>query len=82
MMTDKERAYILARIVTRDEDGRHFLEVWPWESLRELEEAGLIEIDRPVHEPTGIRYAQEYWSVRVTREGFGVMESWPECWPE
>jgi len=81
-MTDEERAYILARIVTRDEAGRHFLEVWPWESLHELEEAGLIEIVRPVHEPTGIPYAQEYWSVLVTEDGVDVMESWPECWPE
>jgi len=82
MMIDEEQAYILARIVTRDEDGRHFLEVWPWAALRELEEAGLIEIDRPVHEATGIPYAQEYWSVRVTEDGLGVVEAHPECWPE
>jgi len=70
----------LCTITTRDEAGRHFTEFSShW---KELEEAGLIEIGRPVHEATGISYSQEYWSVQVTEDGLAVVEANPELHPE
>ena len=79
-MTNEERAEIVAEITTRDEAGRHFTEKFFMDDLRELEQAGLIEITRPVHK-TGIPYAEEYWSVTVTEEGQALVDAWPECWP-
>jgi len=81
-MTTREQVEVLAGLVTRDEAGRHFTERWPWATLRDLEEAGLIEIERPVHKATGIPYSQEYWSVRVTPEGHDLVGSCPGYWPE
>ena len=80
-MTTDQQATILAQIVTRDEAGRHFTEVYATDDLMELEHEGLIEIARPVHDATGIRYQQEYWSVNVTQEGQALVDACPECWP-
>ena len=75
-MTPEERAEVLAVIVTRDEAGRHFTEVWDWDTLNELEKAGLIYIDRPIHEPTGIPYSEEYYSVTVTEAGQELVDAY------
>lgn len=73
-MTSEERVAVLAVIVTRNGAGRHFTAVWDWDTLNELEGAGLISIDRPVHEQTGIPYAQEYYSVEVTSTGQDLVD--------
>jgi hypothetical protein len=52
---------------TRNEAGRHFTE-W-MKHYEELEEAGLVKIDRPVHRETGIPYDQQYWTIEVTEQG-------------
>lgn len=54
-------------ITTRDKSGRHFTE-WArhWE---ELEEAGLIVVTRPIHQPSGLLYSEEHWSVETTELG-------------
>ena len=39
----------------------------------ELEKRGWIEINRPVHEPTGLEYDQQYWSVEVTPKGMEIV---------
>ena len=57
----------LRTITTKDASGRHFTEFCPdWE---ELESAGLITVNRPIHGATGIPYGQEHWSITVTAEG-------------
>ncbi len=66
----------LCILTTRDEAGRHFTE---WANhYEELEAAGLVKINRPIHQPTGIDYSQEYWSVEITPEGLEVVEANPE----
>ena len=62
----------LGKISTFNEDGRHFtqfLKHW-----QDLEEAGLVEVYRPDHESTGIRYSQEFWNIELTDEGRDVLE--------
>ena len=66
-------ARILAYITTRDEQGRHFTERYDEDTLDQLEEGGLIRIDRPVHK-TGIPYGREHWSVELTEEGSRYVE--------
>lgn len=80
-MTNEQKATILAEITTRDEAGRHFMERYDEADIWELEEEGLIEVRRPRHEATGLRYSQEYWSVEVTAEGQDLVGAYPECWP-
>ena len=63
----------LGRVCNFNEDGKHFtqfLRYW-----QHLEEAGLVEIHRPEHEQTGIRYSQEFWSISVTGPGRDVLET-------
>lgn len=56
---------------TRDDAGRHFT---GWmKHMEGMEERGLIEIDRPVHESTGIPYSQEYWRLHVTQIGLDMI---------
>jgi len=81
-MTNEQSVGLLAKITTRDEAGKHFMQLYPYDALQELEKAGLIKITRPVHEATGIRYSEEYWSVEVTEEGQSLVDAYPECWPE
>ncbi|MBK1631204.1 hypothetical protein CKO31_10730 [Thiohalocapsa halophila] len=63
----------LATLCERDEAGRHFTEVADW--LDELETAGMIEIDRPIHEATGIPYGAEYWHLTITDAGLAAVEA-------
>ena len=69
----------LCVLTTRDEAGRHFTE-WS-RHFESLEELGLVEIDRPVHEQTGIRYDSQYWAVQVTDAGLEVIDANPELHP-
>ena len=63
----------LGKVATFDEDGRHFtqfLKHW-----QDLEEAGLVEVYRPEHSATGIRYSQEFWSIQLTEAGKDTLET-------
>lgn len=71
---------ILAKICTRNEAGRHFTEVFEKSALDALENAGLIIINRPTHEATGMSYGLDDWSVEVTDQGIGLVENNPEDW--
>lgn len=69
----------LCTLSTRDESGRHFIEVSEhWEAL---ESAGLIVIDRPMH-PTGVPYSQEHWSLDVTPDGQEAVDAYVDAHPE
>ena len=57
----------LQHATTRNEAGIHFTD-W-MDHFEYLESVGLIWIDRPIHEATGIAYAQEYWTLEVTPLG-------------
>jgi hypothetical protein len=63
----------LATLTTRNEAGRHFTEFSGYWS--ELEAEGLIEINRPVHDATGIAYSQEHWTLAPTDEGIAEVEA-------
>jgi hypothetical protein len=52
------QASILSELATHDEHGQHFLSVWPWSLIAELEAEQLITITRK-------RYMDE-WTVSVT----------------
>ncbi len=66
----------LATLVTRGEDGVHFMTRYDTDWLLSMEEAGYIVISRPVHEPTGLAYSEEYWSVQVVADlGDDVQET-------
>jgi len=63
----------LGTITTRNEAGKHFTEFADhWELLERL---GLIEIDRPVHDQTGIAYSQDYWTLAVTDAGVELVDT-------
>ena len=62
----------LSTACTRDDAGRHFTEWLDWQLL---ETFGLIEINRPIHEHTGIPYDQQYWSLQVTDLGGKLLDS-------
>jgi hypothetical protein len=57
---------------TRNEAGRHFTE-W-MNHLDALEAAGLVRVDRPVHDATGIPYDEQYWSIEVTEKGMLLVD--------
>lgn len=63
----------LATLTERDEAGRHFTEICDY--LDELEVAGWIKIDRPVHEVTGIAYDRQYWHLEITEAGVAAVEA-------
>jgi hypothetical protein len=81
-MTTEQKVQILAVITTNDEAGAHFTAVYVEDNLIALEEEGLIEISRPVHEATGVDYSQEHWTVAVTQDGADLVEAHPEYCPE
>jgi len=63
----------LGKVANFNEDGRHFtqfLKHW-----QDLEEAGLVEVYRPEHSATGIRYSQEFWSIQLTEAGKDTLET-------
>lgn len=69
----------LCILTTRDEAGKHFTE---WSDHYEaLEEMGLVEINRPVHQPTGIPYGNTYWTLELTENGTEVVDQNPELHP-
>jgi hypothetical protein len=68
---------ILCRITTRNEAGKHFTELYDADDLIALETAELIEVSRPIHEPTGIMYDRDQWTVEVTEEGLEVVQANP-----
>jgi hypothetical protein len=76
MVPPKNRLQILGRIVTRNERGYHFPELYEDVDIAALEKAGLIQIDRPVHQPTGIPYSCEHWTVEVTQLGQEYIEAY------
>lgn len=80
MKLTKKDLQKLGEITTRDEAGTHFTQIYSDEWLDKMESNGLITINRPIHEPTGIAYSQEYWSVEVTHEGIkqGEAMNWGE----
>lgn len=63
-------------LTTRDDAGRHFTE-WA-EHYEALEQMGLVVIHRPTHAATGLTYDCSRWSVEVTAEGLGYVETYPE----
>jgi hypothetical protein len=81
MLSTEDKVRHLATFVNRDDAGRHFTERYPDDLLDELEAEGLIEISRPVHQPTGIDYDRQYWTAEVTPEGVALVEAYPEYHP-
>lgn len=70
-----EQMDILNVITTRDEAGRHFVELYDAEDLDALESQGYIEVNRRGHAVTGMQYDSSYWTVGVTEEGLKVLDS-------
>lgn len=66
---------ILATTTTRDEAGRHFTQTVDPDDLEALEAAGLVDIERPVHEATGISFSQEYWHFGLTEAGQAAVDA-------
>jgi hypothetical protein len=77
-LTLEEQVRTLSTITNRDHAGRHFTERYPDDVLAALEAAGLIAIDRPVHEATGIPYGHEHWTLEVTEAGQDLVDTYPE----
>lgn len=72
---------ILCVITTRDAAGVHFTSKFNDDDLAALETAGLIEISRPVHQPSGVAFGCDQWTVEVTAEGLALVEANPELHP-
>ena len=77
-MTTENKVRILSTITTRDEAGRHFTSRVNSAALAALESEGLITINRPIHEATGISYSEEHYSIEVTPEGVELVAANPE----
>ena len=77
-MTTEEKVRILSTLTTRDEAGRHFTSRVSSEDIKSLEVEGLIEVSRPIHEPTGIPYSEEHYSVSITEDGVELVDANPE----
>jgi len=69
MASDEAREALneLIHMADRTESGKHWTEAT--RRWRDLEEAGLIEVHRPVHTQTNIQYGQEYWDYEFTETG-------------
>ena len=61
----REDKIALGQLTTRDDAGRHYSEWIDADWLAQMEDAGLVRINRPVHEATGIPYSQEYHTLEV-----------------
>ena len=59
----------------------HFTQKFDADDLIDLETAGLIEVSRPIHQPSGIMYDRDQWTVEVTQEGLDLVEANPELHP-
>ena len=77
-MTTSEKVRILSDLSTRDEAGRHFTSRFNSDDIASLEAEGLIAVSRPIHEPTGIPYGEEYYSVSITEDGVELVDANPE----
>lgn len=77
-MTTENQVRILSTLTTRDSSGCHFTSLVSSEDIRSLEAAGLIAVNRPIHEATGIPYSEEHYSVEVTVDGIELVEAYPE----
>ena len=77
-MSTSEKVRILSNLSTRDEAGRHFTSRFNSDDIASLEAEGLIEVSRPIHEPTGIPYGEEYYSVSITEDGVELVDANPE----
>jgi hypothetical protein len=75
----EEQVRTLSTLTTRT-NGVHFTERYSDDVLDRLEQLGLITIDRPIHEPTGIPWDRQYWSVEVTEDGVELVQANPEYW--
>jgi hypothetical protein len=81
ILSTEEAVRILSTLTTRDHAGRHYTVLHPPAHLDDLEQAGYIEVYRPIHH-TGVRYSEEHWQVDVTDRGRDLVETHPEYWPE
>lgn len=72
-MNLEEKINILSVITTRDEQGRHFADIYSPETINALEEEGLVEVTRPVHPVTGLEYGSENYTVEVTEDGLDLV---------
>jgi hypothetical protein len=63
---------LIETFTNKDEAGRHFTERYTDEEIDALEAAGYIEVTRPVHEPTGIPYSQQYWTAEPTELAYSL----------
>jgi hypothetical protein len=73
-MTVEQKVKILSVITTRNEAGKHFLEIYDYDELKELEKEGLLEIHERIHSATGLKYSEEYNTVQLTQEGIDLVE--------
>jgi len=80
-MATENQIRVLCKITNHDESGKHFTELYDADDLIDLETEGLIEVSRPIHEPTGIMYDRDQWSVEVTADGQDVVDANPELHP-
>ena len=67
-MNTSEQVSILSKITTRNDAGRHFMEIYSLSDLESLEAEGLLSIDRPMHEATGLSYSQEHHTYKPSRK--------------
>lgn len=59
---------ILKDIVTRDSSGKHFTEKYNVWDLYDLEECGVIEIDRPAYCSCPL-----HWTMEITDKGLELL---------
>jgi hypothetical protein len=72
---------ILCTIATRDDSGKHFTKKFSADDLMDLEDAGLIDVSRPIHEPSGIMFDRDQWTCEVTDGGLELVAAHPELHP-
>jgi hypothetical protein len=80
IMSLEDQVRTLSTMTTKDDAGRHFTQRYADAEIAQLEELGLIEIARPVHEATGLSYHEQHWTVEVTPAGVELVAANPEFW--